>query len=96
MSIDMPERPELEAIAKLASESGEKHPLTANDVAVILQSYRQLHEGDEVGSLLRNPDTGALAHRVSENGLHLWRCSAPDGSQWNDTQPTLDGWEKIG
>jgi hypothetical protein len=94
--IDLPERGELEQIAALASKSGEQHELTANDVAVVLQAYINIHQGDPITTLLRNPETGEIAHRVAEGGVHMWRVSGPDGSQYNDLEPTLPGWEKIG
>jgi hypothetical protein len=73
-------------------EDGEVLP---SFVRRVLTAWQEIRNGDPVGTTRRNPDTGAIAHRVNDNGLHLWRISAPDGTQYNDTQPTLD-WPKLG
>jgi hypothetical protein len=94
MSIDIPERAVLEQIAAIASESGEGHPVTANQVACVLAAYRTIHQGDPPGTIRRDPETKAIAHRVAEGGVHLWRISAPDGDHWNDMSPTLE-WPEV-
>jgi hypothetical protein len=95
--IEIPERAILEEIAKLASESGDQTPISPNSVAVVLQAYINVYGGDSVGTLLRDPESGTIAHRVkNESGLHMWRISDPAGVQYNDMQPHLAGWEKIG
>jgi hypothetical protein len=90
--IDVPAPAVLDQIAQVASESDE--PITANQVAAVLAAYRAVYEGDELGTIRRDPDTGSLAHRISIDGLHKWLVSAPDGSQYYDLQPTLD-WPVI-
>jgi len=90
--IDIPSGPVLEQIAKFAS-----HPedtLTADQVKRVLTSYIAIYEGDEVGTVRHNPDTGEIAHRVSQDGVHMWRVTHPDGSQYNDMQGTLD-WPTV-
>lgn len=69
--------------------------LTAEQVAQVLGAYNAVRAGDPVGTIARNPETGAVAHRVVEAGVHLWRCSHPDGTQWSDLSATLPGWDIL-
>ena len=79
------------AIATQLGDSG----LTAEQIAQVLGAYNAVRAGDPVGTIVRNPETGAVAHRVVEAGVHVWRCSHPDGTQWSDLSPTLVGWETV-
>jgi len=90
--IDIPDDKILEQIAQVASEQGQL--LTRNQVAAVLTAYNNITGGDPIGTIRRHPDTGALAHRVVADGLHMWRISDPDGTQYNDLAPTLD-WPQI-
>lgn len=90
--IEIPEQRVLEQIAKVASEDGE--PLNATHVVAVLAAYRAILSGDPLGVIRRNPETGEIAHRVNQDGLHMWRISHQDGTQYNDLQPTLD-WPRI-
>jgi hypothetical protein len=85
----------LERIAYIASEPDAEKPYTPKDVSAILAAYAHVLDGDPVGSILKRPTDGAIAVRANVDGLHMWRISAPDGSQWNDLQPTLEGWVKV-
>jgi hypothetical protein len=69
--------------------------LTAEQVALVLDAFNAVRQGDPPGTVCRNPDNGAVAHRVVHDGVHIWRASAPDGLQWNDLNPTLPGWTTI-
>jgi hypothetical protein len=93
--IEMPSQKALEQIAQVASEPAAERPYTHIDVAAILAAYVNVMEGDPVGTVLRNPESGAVAMRVVEDGLHIWRVNVPTGDHYNDLQPTLLGWEKI-
>lgn len=87
----MPTDETLEQIAQIASEQDE--PLTRNQVAAVLAAYKNILEGDAIGTLRRNPANGDLAMRVVDNGLHLWRVMPANGDPiYNDLQPTLVGW----
>lgn len=90
--IEIPNDATLEQIAQVASEEGE--PLTRNQVAAVLAAFRAILQGDEIGTMRRNPENGDLAIRVvDEHGLHLWRVMPMNGSAvYNDLQPTLVGW----
>ena len=63
--------------------------LTEEQVSSVLATWNHLREGDPIGMVRRDPDTGSVAHRVSAEGVHIWRVSRPDGEQYNDMQPTL-------
>jgi hypothetical protein len=86
--IEIPEQPTLEQIAQVASEADE--PITANQAAAVLSAFKNIVGGDPAGTMRRDPETGAMALRVNDNGLMMWRVSVPStGEQYNDTQPTL-------
>jgi hypothetical protein len=68
--------------------------LTDEQVQRVLESWNRVREGDPVGTVRRDPQSGAVAHRVDHEGVHLWRVSAPDGSQHNDMQPSLP-WPEL-
>ena len=63
--------------------------LTEAQVSSVLEAWNAVKEGDPVGTVRRDEDTGAIAHRVDADGVHLWRVSTPDGAQHNDMQATL-------
>jgi hypothetical protein len=91
--IDIPQDHILAQIAKVASEADET--ITVNQVAAVLAAYKAIHEGDPLGTIRKDPDTGAIAIRVTDNGLHLWRITPPDEPVYNDLQPTLP-WPELG
>lgn len=80
-----------EAIVSQLGDTG----LTAEQITQVLGAYNQVRAGDPPGTIVRDPNTGTVAHRVVSEGVHVWRCSAPDGTQWSDMTPTLPGWETI-
>jgi hypothetical protein len=91
--IEIPENATLDQIAHLAAEKGET--ITRNQVSAVLAAYINVMEGDPVGMVRRDSETGALAVRVNADGVHMWRVSNPTtGEQYNDMQPTLD-WPEI-
>ena len=77
----------LQQIADVASEPDEA-PLTAAQVGAVLAAREAILDGDPVGTIKRGPD-GEIAVRVNDNGLHLWRVTVPDGTLYNDLQPSL-------
>lgn len=62
---------------------------TPQKVAATIAAWHAIHEGDPVGTVRRDPETGAIAVRAEDGPMHLWRVSVPDGTQYNDLQPTL-------
>lgn len=68
--------------------------VTPDQIRAVLGAWNAAREGDPVGMVRREPETGAVAHRVDADGLHLWRVSLPNGEQYNDMQPVLN-WPVI-
>lgn len=62
--------------------------VTDQQVHEVLQTWNGLLSGDPLGTI-RIADTGLVGHRVSVDGIHMWRVTAPDGSTWTDMEPTL-------
>lgn len=78
----------LEQIASIASEEHES--LTGKQAAAIIAAYHNVMDGDPVGTMRRDPETGAVALKVAaSDGLLMWRVNVPDGSQYSDLAPTL-------
>lgn len=75
----------------LGPESG----VSTEQINLVLNAWNAVKTGDPVGTIVKDPATGAIAHRVDSDGVHLWRVSAPDGTQWADLSPTLPGWEVL-
>ena len=69
--------------------------LTAGQVRNVLSALNAIREGEPVGKVLRDPQTGMVAHQVSYLGVNQWRMSGPDGEQHNDLQPSLPGWDVL-
>lgn len=67
--------------------------LNASQVASVMQTWRDVLDGDPVGTVRRSED-GKVAHRVTADGIILWRVTAPDGNQYNDMTPSL-AWPAI-
>jgi hypothetical protein len=80
------------ALEHIAAMVGE---IDANKVAAVIAAYHAIQEGDPLGTVRRDPETGAVALRVEDGGFHLWRVNLPNGEFYNDTQPTLP-WPPIG
>jgi hypothetical protein len=64
-------------------------------VAMVLSAWNVVLNGEPLGTIKKDPDTGNLAVRVSEGGIHQWKVTAPDGGMWSDVQPTLPGWTVL-
>ena len=69
--------------------------ITEEQVSMVLSAWNTVQNGEPVGTIVTDPDTGNVAVRVSESGVHVWRVTAPDGGSWSDTQPTMSGWTVI-
>lgn len=66
--------------------------LTEEHVRAVLQALQAVKQGAAVGTVCQDPESGAVAVRVSDNGVHVWNITGTDGAQWRDMQPTLPGW----
>lgn len=83
----------LTQIAKVASEKEE--PLTPAQVAAVLAAREAILDGDPVGTVKQGP-AGEIAVRVNDEGMHIWRVSCPDGTIYNNLEPTMFGdWVTI-
>jgi len=69
--------------------------LSVEDVRRVFEAHRLVSEGAAVGTIAKDPETGAVAVRVSQNGLPVWKISTVSGDEWKDAQPRLDGWEIL-
>lgn len=69
--------------------------VSVEHVAMVLQAWNTVLAGEPVGTIKKDPVSGNLAVRVSENGVHQWKVTAPNGGQWSDLQPTLPGWDVL-
>jgi hypothetical protein len=65
-------------------------------VRAVLTALEAIRDGAPVGTLVRDVKTGAVALRVSDGGMPVWKVTAPDGAVWTDLQPRLAGWESLG
>ena len=84
--------PVVEAISQ---QLGPDIPITQEQISLVLGAWNDVQQGAALGTLMRDPVTGAIAHRVSNDGRHLWRVSSPSGDRWDDLNPTLPGWDVI-
>lgn len=91
----------LEQIAQVATDPDEKcpncsHPitLTVAQTGAVLAARDAIVGGAPPGAVLKGPN-GEIAHRVNDKGVHVWRVSCIDGTEYNDTQPTLEGWTPL-
>lgn len=69
--------------------------LSEDQVRRVLTAVEAIRNGAAVGTIVQDPVTGAVAHRVSEGGIDYWSVTAPNGSIWRDMQPRLDGWTAL-
>jgi hypothetical protein len=96
--LEIPDQKLCEQIATIAAEEGEE-PVPIGKVVALFAAYNNIMQGDPVGTMRVNSENGAIAVRVVDNGLHIWRINVPKtGEQYNDLQPTLQPpeiWEKM-
>lgn len=69
--------------------------VTDEHVAMVLQAWNTVVNGEPVGTIKLDPASGNLARRVSENGIHQWKVTSTDGGMWSDLRPSLPGWTKL-
>lgn len=70
--------------------------VTVEQVNLVLSAWNDVQQGDPVGTIMRDPDTGTIAHRVCQDGRNLWKVTAANGDAWGDLSPTMpSAWEKI-
>ena len=69
--------------------------ITPDVIHTVLTAWNAVRQGDPVGMIRRDETTGAVATRVEDSGVQMWKCSGKDGSVWSDLQPTLASWTVI-
>ena len=67
--------------------------ITPEQVEAVMNAWNLVRQGDPVGTVRRS-EQGEVAHRVSVDGVHLWRVSDVNGVTWSDTAPSL-GWPVV-
>lgn len=86
----------IEATPDVVSRISKMFPdMTDEQVTQVLTGFNAVREGDPLGRVCRNSETGEVAHRVDENGLHRWRISPPGGGAYNNDEPNLPGWDIV-
>lgn len=75
--------------AVVSTVSSQLPDLTDDQVQAVLQAWNRARAGDPLGTIRYDAQTKKLAHRVSVDGVHLWRVTGEDGEQYNDHTPTL-------
>ena len=69
--------------------------ITEDQVRRVLAAVDQVQEGATVGTLMQDPETQAIAVRVNQSGVPVWKVTTMNGDSWVDTQPRLDGWVTL-
>lgn len=64
-------------------------------ISSVLTGMNTVREGDPLGRVCRNAQTGEVAHRIDDGGLHRWRISPPDAPVYTIDEPTLPGWDIL-
>jgi hypothetical protein len=87
---------ELEVTESIVTTISEQCPdVTDEHVAMVLAAWNNVRAGDPLGTVMLDPATGRIAVRVSEDGVHKWSVTSPDGGMWSDMQPNMPGWTKL-
>lgn len=81
--------------ALVAAVSAQVPDVTDEHVAMVLVAWNTIKNGSPLGTIVSDPDTGAIAVRVSDKGVHMWKVTAVDGGTWGDMEPVLKGWTVI-
>lgn len=68
--------------------------LSEAQIDAVLAAQEAVAEGDPVGTIRKDDESGKVAHRVSVLGVVQWRVTCPHGDAYNDLQPTLP-WKLI-
>ena len=62
---------------------------TEEQVGAVLTAWDSVRTGSPVGTIVCNPENGAIAVRTNNGGVFQWTVTTPDGGTWIDMQPTL-------
>lgn len=69
--------------------------VTEDQVRQVLAAFTAVKEGDAVGTVMQDPKTGAIAVRITEDGVPQWTVTTLSGGQSRDMQPKLVGWTAL-
>lgn len=81
--------------AVVEAVSSQLPEVTDEHVAMVLSAYESVISGPALGTVVMDPASGQIAMRVSVDGIHQWRITAPDGGVWGDMRPALPEWVVI-
>ena len=87
----MPEIPVNQGV--VSTIAGQLEGVSPAQVEQVLATWNAVLAGDPPGTVRRS-DNGEIAHRVVQDGVHLWLISDTVGATWANTAPTL-GWPAI-
>ena len=68
--------------------------LSEEQINRVIVAYKATFEGAAVGTVMMNPDTGAVAKRVDVDGVHKWQVLGDNGMSF-DMRPDLPGWDVV-
>lgn len=71
--------------------SAQLEDLSDAQVTQVLTALNFVYEGPPVGTIMQNTETGEVAHRVTENGVIIWRVTGTNGEAWGAHPPVLPG-----
>lgn len=92
----MPEtNPNAVSDSLVSAISAQLPTVTDEQVAMVLDALNTITTGEPLGTVVTDPDTGRIAVRVAENGIHQWQVTYPDGGTAIERQPTLPGWAYL-
>ena len=79
----------IEITEQLVSVVSDQIPgMTEEQVSQVLTALNFVYDGPPVGTIAKNDTTGAVAHRVSDDGVILWRITEING-QVSGSHPAI-------
>jgi len=85
--------PEIPVSSSVVSTIADQLQVSAAQVEQVLTTWNAVLAGDPPGTVRRSAD-GQVAHRVVQDGMHLWVVTDGAGGMWQNTSPSL-GWPAI-
>jgi hypothetical protein len=67
---------------------------SVDQVREVLGALSQIQNDPEIGMVLRDPSSGAVAVRVAEYGQVYWRVVDLHDKSWIETEP-VTGWDTL-
>ena len=85
--------PEIPVSSSVVSTIADQLQVSPAQVEQVLATWNAVLAGDPPGTVRRSAD-GQVAHRVVQDGMHLWVVTDGAGGMWQNTSPSL-GWPAI-